>query len=63
MTGDRGTECGYRAELIWNVSDLKINGAPLSANRRYRAQFVIHDGDMTMGADIGLGCTCLLMTL
>jgi hypothetical protein len=61
MTGERGTETEYSAEIIWNVSDLKINGAPLSPNRRYRAQFVIHDGDMTRGADIGLGCTCLLL--
>ncbi len=61
VTGWRGTECGYRAELIWNVNDLRFNGQPLSPGRIYRAQFVIHDGDMTFGADIGLGCTCFVI--
>jgi hypothetical protein len=64
VTGDRGTEPhpgqdGYQAELIWNVSDLTFNGAPLQSGKQYRAQFVIHDGDMTRGADVGVGCTCL----
>jgi hypothetical protein len=56
-TGRRGTEKGFQAEIIWKVSDL-----PVMLGRIYRAQFVIHDGDMTWGADIGLGCTTILLT-
>jgi hypothetical protein len=54
-TGSRGTETGFQAELIWNVSTL-----PVTPGRAYRAQFVIHDGDRE--GDIGLGCTTILLT-
>ena len=54
-TGERGTEEGFQAEILWNVSSLG-----LLPGHSYRAQFVIHDGDRE--GDIGLGCTTIIMS-
>jgi hypothetical protein len=54
-TGERGTETGFQAELLWNVSSLG-----LTPGHSYRAQFVIHDGDRD--GDIGLGCTTIVLS-
>jgi hypothetical protein len=48
---------GYGAEIVWNVSDLQVNGGPLLAGHSYRLQFMVHDGDQTKtGGDVGQGC-------
>lgn len=42
-------ESNYAAEIIWHVDSLG-----LKSGRTYRAQFVVHDGDMI--GDLSVGC-------
>jgi hypothetical protein len=49
---------GYGAEIRWKLTDLvDQNNQPLQANRKYRLQVIIHDGDQNKsGGDVGQGC-------
>jgi uncharacterized repeat protein (TIGR01451 family) len=49
---------GYGAEVRWKLTDLlDNNGQPLQANRKYRLQVIVHDGDQNKsGGDVGQGC-------
>ena len=49
---------GYGAEVRWKLTNLvDNNGLALVANRRYRLQVIVHDGDQNKsGGDVGQGC-------
>jgi hypothetical protein len=53
-TGDEGHDVSYTSEVIWKLSDLKLNGQPLTPGHTYRAEIVLHDGDSI--GDIGVAC-------
>jgi hypothetical protein len=59
-TGDEGHDVNYTDEIIWKLSDLKLNGQPLTPGHTYRAEIVIHDGDST--GDIGEACVGFQMS-
>lgn len=51
-TTNRKIENQYGSEIIWAIDNLH-----LTAGHSYRAQFVVHDGDLNKdGGDIGIGC-------
>jgi VCBS repeat-containing protein len=54
----RYTNEGYGAEVVWNMSRLN-----LIPGRRYRFQFMVHDGDQNKsGGDSGEGCMQALVS-
>jgi hypothetical protein len=53
---------GYCTEVRWNVSELVAEGV-LQANRSYRFQFMVHDGDQNKsGGDVGQGCANMFVS-
>jgi hypothetical protein len=49
---------GYGAEVRWKLTNLVDNhNLALQANRKYRLQVIVHDGDQNKsGGDVGQGC-------
>jgi uncharacterized repeat protein (TIGR01451 family) len=50
---------GYGAEVRWNLDSSLVDnhGNGLVANRKYRLQVIVHDGDQNKGGgDVGEGC-------
>src|SRR5581483_10127090 len=58
--GDEGHDVSYTSEIILKLTDLRLNGQPLTPGHTYRAEIVIHDGDQT--GDIGEACVGFQMT-
>jgi hypothetical protein len=52
---------GYSSDVVWDLANLHDNNnLALVAGNRYRAQFIVHDGDQNKtGGDVGQACVNL----